>query len=230
MGPPLRVFLIHRYRLLSEALETALADERDIELVGRAAHVGEATSRLAELEADVVLIEADLDELSSRPVIRQVKSFFPELKVVPLGLETNDQILECIEAGANGYLRLEATLSDLVQTLRLVGEGKALCSPEVAVSIFARMAELARHDEERSRRHPPNVRLTRREMQVLELLGMGLRNKEIARELEIAVPTVKNHVHKILEKLGVRRRREAVRMAYEMGLLEDPLHPHRRHN
>lgn len=228
MEPPLRVFVIHRYRLLTDALDTALAEEHDIELVGRAVHLGEATRRLAELEADVALVEVGLDELSSRPMIRHLKGFFPDLKVVSLGLETNDQILECIEAGANGYLRLEATLSELVSTLRLVGDGKARCSPEVAVSIFARIAELARHDEERSRHHPRNLHLTRREEQVLERLGRGLRNKEIARELEIAVPTVKNHVHKVLEKLGVKRRREAVRMAYEMGILDDPLHPSRR--
>lgn len=226
MGSPIRVFLIHRYRLLTDALRSSLASDTEITLVGSTGYVNEAIRRLAEIDADVVVVEADLDEVSSRPVIRQLKSAYPDLNVVPIGLESNSRILECIEAGAAGYLPLEASLSELVTTLRLIDEGKAPpCPPELAVDIFKRLAELARHEEMRSRRHPRSVYLTPREKQVLELVAAGLRNKEIARELEIAVPTVKNHVHKILEKLGVRRRREAIRAAFEMGILEDPIRP-----
>ncbi|HEX9735745.1 MAG TPA: response regulator transcription factor [Thermoanaerobaculia bacterium] len=226
MDLPVRVFLIHRYRLLTDALRSSLASDAEIELVGHTGYVNEAIRRLAELAVDVVLIEADLDEAPSRPVIRQLRSAHPELKVVPIGLESNAQVLECIEAGAAGYLPLEASLAELVATLRLIREGKAPpCSPELAVAIFDRLAELSRHDEARSRRHPQSVYLTPREKQVLECVAAGLRNKEIARELEVAVPTVKNHVHKILEKLSARRRREAVRIAYEIGILEDPVLP-----
>lgn len=228
MDASVRVFLIHRYRLLTDALRSSLASDAEIELIGHTGYVNEAIRRLAEAEVDVVLIEADLDEAPSRPVIRQLKNAYPDLKVVPIGLESTAQILECIEAGASGYLPLEASLSELIGTLRLLKEGKAPpCSPELAVAIFNRLAELSRHDEARSRRHPQSVYLTPRERQVLECVAVGLRNKEIARELEIAVPTVKNHVHKILEKLGARRRREAIRSAYEIGILEDPVHPRR---
>lgn len=225
MESPIRVFLIHRYRLLTDVLTASLTEGTGIALVGHTKYVSEASQRLTELKVDIVLIEADLDEVPSRPRIRQLRDAFPDIKVVPLGLETNDQILECIEAGACGYVPLEATLNDLVKAIRLANAGKAHCSPELAVSIFSRIATLARHDEERSRRYPQGLHLTPREKEVLRLLGSGLRNKEIARELKIAVPTVKNHVHKILEKLDVRRRRDAVRMAYEMGLLKEAAHP-----
>lgn len=220
MESPIRVFLMHRYRLLTDFLKASLTSNSGLALVGHARHVGEAFRRLAELRVDIILIEADLDEAPSRPRIRQLRGAFPEIKVVPIGIETNEQILECIEAGACGYVPLDANLNDLVGALKLASAGKAHCSPELAISMFSRIATLARHDEERSRRHPQGIHLTPREKEVLKLLGTGLRNKEISRELEIAVPTVKNHVHKILEKLDVRRRRDAVRMAYEMGLLK----------
>lgn len=220
METPIRVFLMHRYRLLADFLDVSLTSSSGIVFVGYARHMSETFRRLAELKVDIVLIEADLDETPARPRIRQLRSSYPKIKVVPIGLETNDHILECIEAGACGYVLLDATLDDLTGAIKLAAAGKAHCSPELAVSVFSRIATLARFDEERSRRHPQGIHLTPREGEVLRLLGSGLRNKEIARELEIAVPTVKNHVHKVLEKLDVRRRRDAVRMAYEMGLLK----------
>ena len=127
-------------------------------------------------------------------------------------------MLEFIEAGANGYVLKDSSFAEMLRTIKAVHQGQTPCSPRITASVFARISELsqARHRRERL----PQVRLTPREKEILRLIAARLSNKEIAQQLDIALHTVKNHVHHILEKLQVHYRREAIRCAYENGILK----------
>ena len=133
-----------------------------------------------------------------------------------LGLEDRvDEILRVIEAGAAGYLLQDANPDDVARMIQAVYEEQPVCSPRVVAAVIGRLWELACTAVS----PPVTDKLSLREQQILEMIGLGLANKEIARSLDIELCTVKNHVHRILEKLNVRSRREAVRLATAHGVV-----------
>ena len=226
-GRPVRTYLVHRSKLLLEVLGQSLAGCRGIDLVTTSDDYGEVPHRIRETPVDVVLIDASLSRGETRRTIREVKASRPEVAVLPLGLDDEAEILRFVEAGAGGYLSRDASFETLLETLVGIHRGRVPCSHRIAAAALARLREKSRGECRWKREEPidppADARLTPRELEVLGLVATGLRNKEIARRLEITLPTVKNHVHKILEKLQVRRRREAIQKAYERGLLLDPL-------
>ena len=128
---------------------------------------------------------------------------------------TEAEILGCAEAGAGGYLPAQASLDELVENVRAVASGEAICSRRVAGLLFSRVAQAAR-DRER-RRAVDGPRVTPREREIIALINAGLCNKEIAIQLQIEVQTVKNHVHSILEKLQIEGRRDLRHYNKEQG-------------
>ncbi len=123
-----------------------------------------------------------------------------------------------MEAGARGYLRLSASIAELLESIARLLAGEVVFSPELAPAMFSRLAELT--TERRRRRRLEALLLTSRELGILRLLAEDLSNKEIAQQQSLSVHTIKNHVHHILKKLGVRKRSEAVRMALERSWIE----------
>jgi len=144
----------------------------------------------------------------------------PEVKVIILGMvDSTDEIMACIEAGAAGYALKETSFDHLVATIRSAHRGESLCSPRMAASLFSRIAELA---GERILSIPPDsVQLTARELEIVNTIAEGLSNKEIAQQLFIETQTVKNHIHNILDKLQLHTRLEAVEYARERNLLKN---------
>ena len=139
--------------------------------------------------------------------------------MIILGLvDLTDEIMACIEAGAVGYVLKESPFEHLVETIRLVHRNEAFCSPRMAASLFSRIAELTSETEEKISLN--TVRLTSRELDVVNLIAEGLSNKEIARTLFIETQTVKNHIHNILDKLQLHNRFQTVQYARERKLLK----------
>lgn len=171
--------------------------------------------------ADVVLVDAALDRETALARTAAVRERHTGSKLLVLGLDREDErVVDFIEAGALGYVLQSTSPADLVAAIRSVYDGNSRCSPRVAASVVARIASL---EQQRGRGAPQEPEpLTRREVEVLAAVAAGLRNKEIGRQLRISTQTVKNHVHSILDKLGVGQRRQAVRLAYEHGLLRPP--------
>ena len=218
------VFLIHRYRLLTEAIVGSLSAHGRIACVGSSSTRAEALEKLRSLDADVVVVDTSLGQREVCDTIREVKERFPRVNILFLGSDSGEEVLDFIEAGASGYVSQEASLAEMLETIDAVSQGQTPCSPQVAASVLARIEELASQRPSRPARAAGHrIQLTPRESEVLQLVAAGLRNKEIAQRLDIKLPTVKNHVHKILDKFQVKRRREAIRLGYECGLLEDPL-------
>jgi DNA-binding NarL/FixJ family response regulator len=148
--------------------------------------------------------------------VRTLVAATPEIKVVALGIPgVEPDVIAIAEAGASGYVARDGSMDDLVAVVESVARGECLLSPDIAAKLFRRVATLAREP----RLEPMDGKLTARELDVLGLIDDGLSNKEIAKALSIELPTVKNHVHSVLEKLNVRRRTAAAARARRLGLL-----------
>jgi DNA-binding NarL/FixJ family response regulator len=214
------LLILGHHQLFRECLASALAGEGRFEVVGEMASGPEALDRLAQSRADVLLVALEPSADGIRDLLRSVEERSPESRVVLLGRdESEEEILECLEAGASGYLVRDQSLEELCAALEAVARGETVCTPRVAHSLFARLARLGR--ERRRRDKLDYLTLTPRELEILRLVGDGMNNQEIARHLFLSVHTVKNHVHKVLETLGVHSRWEAVRYAVEHGWLRD---------
>jgi two-component system, NarL family, nitrate/nitrite response regulator NarL len=198
------VLVVAGIRLYSEGLTLALEQTAHIRAVGTTASLDQLTTRLLELRPTVVLL--DMGAPDGTTMIQTILDASPKSRVIALGMgESESEIIALAEAGIAGYVAREGSISDLVATIDSILRGELLCPPWVAGTLLRRVATLAAD----RRPWPQRARLSRRELEVVELIDEGLSNKEIAHRLCIELATVKNHVHNILEKLHVRRRSEA---------------------
>jgi two-component system nitrate/nitrite response regulator NarL len=208
-----RVLILTEVGVYRDGLARLLTRDRRFEVVGVAAGVKEALAALEEVGPDIVLL--DMPAPAGANAVRALLAAAPQVKVVALAVpEVERDVLAFAEAGAAGYVAREGSMEDLVAVVESVSRGEVLCSPGIAATLLRRVGALAR---ERAN-EPIDGRLTARELDVLRLIEEGRSNKEIARALSIALPTVKNHVHSILEKLNVHRRTEAAARARRHGL------------
>ena len=201
MSEPTRVVIASNVRLYRDMLANSLRRTQDFAIL--------ATATVSDAEAIVLaqhptLVLLDCAGAGDVEVVRRIAAI-SDVAVVALALdESAELILNCMEAGARGYLTRSGTLADLVAAMRSVSQGEMLCSPRVAAALVQRLATLA--GDRMARDYSP---LTARERQVADLIDRGLSNKEIARHLGIEVATVKHHIHHVLEKLHVTTRADA---------------------
>jgi RNA polymerase sigma factor (sigma-70 family) len=207
-GTVIRVLLVNEMRLVSNVIASVLEDEPDIEVVGCAASVDEALALAT--ESDVVLVSTRLPDNGALKLTSAIAETDPSVKVLVLGLgESKRRVLRYVEAGANGYTLKNDSVDDLLEHIRAAQKGKALVSPKIAAALMTRVTELAQLFAEIESGINEAIDLTPREREILELVGQGLTNQEIADRLVIEVGTVKNHVHSILQKLDVSSREDA---------------------
>jgi DNA-binding NarL/FixJ family response regulator len=217
MPAPVRVLIVDDNCVVRHAVAHALAADGAFHVVGTTGLGQDAPlSAIETTTPDVVLMPAlarhtiDLTHAITRR--------FSGIRVVVLGVKDDPAaVTDAIEAGAVGYVPEEASVEECRETLRLVADGETRLDTRVAASVVGRLAALAsvRRADERAR----NARLTPRETEILGLVAEGMTNKEIAAQLHVEEQTVKNHVHNVLERLGLRRRHEAVQYAWEAGML-----------
>jgi two-component system nitrate/nitrite response regulator NarL len=199
------VYIVAAVRLYREGLALALDGEASIAERGSSADVGPLSDDPPCAGADVVLL--DMAVPGSRAAVRSVtrRSAFP--RIVALAVDDDeDDVIALAEAGVHGYMTREDPLSGLVGVIQSAARGEAPCSPRVAAALLNRVRARARVGP----RARDGAALTARETEIVSLVAEGLSNKEIASRLHLQLPTVKNHVHNILSKLGVKGRAEAV--------------------
>jgi DNA-binding NarL/FixJ family response regulator len=208
-----RLLILGEVGVYREALARALAAAVCFEVVGVAADVEEALAVLGRVEADVLLVDTRMTE--GADAVRALAAAAPQVKLVALAVpDVVSEVIAFAEAGASAYVTLDGSMDDLASVVQSVERGEVLCSPGMAAGLFRRVAALSRERP----LDPIEEKLTTRELDVLRLIEEGLANKEIATALSIELPTVKNHVHRILEKLNVHRRTEAAARARRHGL------------
>jgi DNA-binding NarL/FixJ family response regulator len=214
----IRILLVDDQRLMREGLRILLELESDLEIVGEAGDGQAALDAYANLLPDVVLMDVRMPGMDGVEATWRLRERWPDASIVILTTFDDDEyVFEGLRAGALGYLLKDVSGHDLAQAIRTVAAGGVLIEPSVArkvVAEFARMAPPARAPDAGL----PEP-LSDREREILQLLSMGLSNREIADRLSLAQGTVKNYVTVILQKLDARDRTQAALRGRELGLI-----------
>jgi two-component system nitrate/nitrite response regulator NarL len=209
-APGCKAIIASGLRLLREGLADALARSTTITVAAVAPDAERARTAVAEHKPDVLLLDIEMPE--SLALVRSVRALTPSPKLVAFAVsDAENTLVSCIEAGIDGFVTREGSVSDVVAAVESVGRGETIVPPRLAASLFQWLA--GQRVKERARGADVGTTLTAREQQILALLEQGMANKEIARVLGIELSTVKNHVHHVLEKLKVSRRGQAAARA-----------------
>ena len=207
---PINILLVNESRLIGNVIVAALDNETDIQVVGCVTTPDEALKIIQENIVDVALVSTRLSDQGALRLTSAITDIAPETKVLALGLtEEKQRVLRYVEAGATGYVLKDDSLEDLIDKVRAAQDGKVFVSPQIAAAIMDRLSNLAQMFSSVESSMADTAGLTARELEVLELIGKGMTNQEIADQLVIEIGTVKNHVHSILEKINVGSRGEA---------------------
>ena len=213
MAEPIRVLLVDDHAVVREGLRAFLELQDGIEVVGEAADGEEAIAAALRLGPDVVLMDLVMPRLDGVAAMRILRERSPGARVIVLtSFVDDDRLLAALRSGAAGYLLKNAQPQELARAVRAAHAGEALLDPVVAARLVETLS--ARGDEQ------PLDRLTPREREVLQLIGRGFPNKQIARELDLSEKTVKTHVGHVLAKLGVTDRTQAAVVAVRAGLVD----------
>jgi two-component system NarL family response regulator len=208
---PINVLLVIEAPLIGSIFASVLEDEPDIHVAGCVSSVQHALVFLGREEVHIAIVSVGLPEHGALSLIQTITEQSPVSRVLALGLSEEDKVdvLRYIEAGAVGYILKDSSLEEFMGAIRLAKNGEARISTQMAGAMMERLSSLARLFAAIHHKVDGAVRLTSRELEVLQCIGMGLTNQEIAARLVVEVGTVKNHVHNILEKLNVSSRDEA---------------------
>ncbi|MGW6470812.1 response regulator [Streptomyces nigra] len=209
-GSPIRVFLLDDHEVVRRGVHDLLDDEPDITVVGEAATVEQALIRVPALRPDVAVLDVRLPDGDGVTVCRELRSQMPDLACLMLtSFDDEEALLDSIMAGAAGYVLKQIQGSDLVSAVRTVAHGQSLLDASATTRLMARLRGGQQPAEE------PEVLpgLSDREREILDLIGEGLTNRQIGQRLYLAEKTVKNHISRLLAKLGVERRVQAAVIA-----------------
>jgi DNA-binding NarL/FixJ family response regulator len=215
----IQVLIADDHELVRDGLRAVLDAQEDIEVVGEAADGEEALARASELRPDVVVMDIRMPRLDGIEATRRLIATgetAPHVLVLTT-FDLDEYVFEALRSGAGGFMLKDARPAQLADAVRTVARGEALLAPTVTKRLIERYV----------RRRPVNTslaarfqELTERELEVLQLLTRGLSNAEIGARLFLSAATVKTHVTRVLAKLGVRDRVQAVVLAYEAGIVE----------
>jgi DNA-binding NarL/FixJ family response regulator len=226
-----RVLIADDDHLMRAGLVELLADEPEIEIVGQAATGREAVEQTRQLAPDVVLMDVRMPDLDGIGATRELARAAPGVRVLVLTtFEQDDYVFGALRAGASGFLLKRARPEELIAAVHTIAAGEALLSPSVTRRVIDRMAQQPTPE---LADQPKLDGLTPREREVLQLIARGLSNREIAAALAVEASTIRTHVKRILMKLALRDRVQAVIFAYETGVNRPavgtrPTHPQTR--
>jgi DNA-binding NarL/FixJ family response regulator len=214
----IKVLVVDDHPVVRKGLQTCLARQDRLTVVGEAVDGDEALLKTRALSPDIVLMDIDLPRMNGLTVTELLRKETPDVKILVLSVHSNkDYIFRIIQAGAHGYVSKEASPEELVRAIELVFDGEAFFSPEIARAALNQLVNNGGRKE-------PFSQLTDREREVLALIAEGRSNKEVANQLGIGVRTIETHRERIMRKLGIHTIAGLTRFAIQNGVisLEQP--------
>jgi DNA-binding NarL/FixJ family response regulator len=206
----IRILLVNRMALICNLIAAVLENQSDLQVIGKATSLEEAARKASLYQFDIALISARLPAGGALKLTKILTTSHPGKKILIFGTPASkNKVVEFVEAGAAGCVFQNDTVQCLLAAIRAAQNEEAVLSPDIVAALMARLSLVTRSLEDRDFEPQGQYELTSREREVLGLMALNLTNKEIAERLCIQLGTVKNHVHKILSKLGVKRREEA---------------------
>jgi DNA-binding NarL/FixJ family response regulator len=212
------VFLVAGSRLLRETLARLLRKRGDFNVCGASPCVPDTACSVGASGADVLILDSFTARLADCAFISEIVRQVPRIKVVLIDMDGDPEVfLECVRAGAIGYLLKDASAAEVVSGVQAVAKGQAVCPPQLCIHLFQAFS--------RQWTAIPNARiklelgLSRRQQQLVPLIAQGLTNKEIASHLNLSEQTVKNHIHAIMRRVGVRDRLQVIDVTRLSGVL-----------
>ena len=214
MREPIKILILDDHPIVRQGLATVLELEADLSVVGQAANGLEAVAEARKLLPDIILMDLQMPQMDGVEAIEQIMGEGLQTGILILTTyDTDEYLFRGIEAGARGYLLKDSPPEDVLNAIRTVNQGESLIQPSVASKLLDRLGQL-------SRGPAPEYTLSRREIEVLEVMATGAANKQIASDLNIGQSTVKTHIVRIFNKLGVSGRTEAVAEAVKKGIIK----------
>ncbi|MDD8018798.1 MAG: response regulator transcription factor [Bacteroidota bacterium] len=201
----IRVLLIEDNRILRDGITAMINGHGDITVAAVCDGREDTITKVRAVKPHVVLMDLGLDSQSSLDVVDSLKKEFSTVKIIGMGLvPAQSDIMEFVQAGAEGFILKNASVEEVIKTIRAVAGGETVLPPSMTGSLFFQVAEYALLKGKRNLKSA--VRMTEREKEVIALIVDGMSNKQIGGRLNIATFTVKSHVHNILEKLALQSR------------------------
>lgn len=206
----LKVFLVDDHEVVRRGVAEIVDAETDLQVIGQASSVSEALARVPALRPDVCVLDMRLPDGNGVELCRDLRSKLPELNCLMFTSFTDEQaMLDAILAGAGGYVIKDIKSMDLISAIRAVGEGRPLLDNRAAAALMNRLRASVE-------KPGPLAGLSERERTLLELIGEGLTNRQIAERMFLAEKTVKNYVSRLLTKLGMERRTQVAVLATQL--------------
>jgi len=209
----IRLLLIEDNRLLRDGIFSILKPHKDLIIIAASGDGKHTLVKIKQLKPNVVLLDLGLRSQNSLHVVEMVKKDFPQAKIIVMDLApVQADILQYVKAGANGFILKDASLNDFLITIRTVYEGATVLPPLLIDSLFSQIVDHAVREGKSKLKEA--VRMTKREREVIGLLGDGLSNKEIGHRVHLSTYTIKSHIHNIMEKLALHTRLEIANYSY----------------
>ena len=211
MTDQISVFLLDDHEIVRQGIKSLVEQNDDLTVVGEAGLAADALRQIPQLKPDVAVLDGRLPDGTGIEVCREVRSRHPKTAVLILTSYDDDEALfSAVMAGASGYVLKQVRGNEIVESIRRVAGGESLLDPTVTQKVLERIREGAPAAD-------PLEKLTRQERRILEYIGQGLTNKQIADEMYLAEKTIKNYVTQMLSKLGLQRRTQAAVLVTKRG-------------
>jgi len=212
----IKLLIADDHKVFRDGINSIIDDVEDIQVVGQAADGREVLSQLEEVQPHVILMDISMNEAGGIETTLLVRKQYPNIKILALSMhEESNYIIKMLEAGASGYLLKDAGSSEMIKAIRAVASGATYYSQEVSAALVQQMTQDKKQKESRS-----GIPLTKRELEVLELIAGEYTNPEIAEKLFISIRTVDTHRRNLIEKLAVKNTAGLVRYAIRKGLVD----------
>jgi len=215
----IRVLIAEDQEIIRQSLAIMLSNKPGLEIVGSAANGKEAIKLIKKCQPDVILMDIRMPEMDGVECIDIVKKNFPEVKIIVLTTFDDDEyVFNALKNGASGYLLKGISVKELVDSIRIVYSGGALINPNIAMKVCKFFSQMANANYLLNVSNSAVEDFNRNELRIIQLVGMGMSNKEITDKLKLSDGTVRNYISSILSKLNLRDRTQIAIYAVQSGL------------